>query len=514
VGGVEARLPTTFLLYVLKPDRINNRVYLQTLIGQVDALNAIKGTSVIAWWKACRTPKCNATAYKINGTCRSLQPRFETLDDMVAGVMRQYPSACRIFPPSPAADPSQAASVAIPERAALATLGHYLAPTWQVPGPGSRRLTPSMPRDPNDATRHSDEEHHKTAYDIGNRIFNAVSRPAEVVTVQAEDPMAAAAAAADPLRDLIQLLEARAAPSSDAPPSATKRRVGLEDDVLRAFRTPRRSVWRVSLEHLEQGDKGAKVKGALGRAMAALAGTTTAADATPEAAPSPAQALRAAAVLPARNIAWLDEHRVKVEKKLRRALRNLRQNNAAAGWRLRETEEELTMWSPCVFPSPQTDCGRVCARMCGLPAGQGPPWEEEGRTDAAAAADPRDAVDRHHSLDFVGGLPEVYGKNGILTIVDRRSKEVRAVPMWLTDGESNAEAVVDALLEHVCQYTGPFFSIMSDRGTQFTSRLFRDITERLGVSLCMSTAYHPETDGQTERYNNKVLAESLAYEQR
>jgi transposase InsO family protein len=112
------------------------------------------------------------------------------------------------------------------------------------------------------------------------------------------------------------------------------------------------------------------------------------------------------------------------------------------------------------------------------------------------------------SLDFVGGLPEVYGKNGILTVVDRRSKEVRAVPMRLTDGESSTEAVVDALLAHVYQYTGPVFSIVSDRRTQVTSRLFRDITERLGVSLKMSTAYHPETDGQTVRYN-KVLAESL-----
>jgi transposase InsO family protein len=65
---------------------------------------------------------------------------------------------------------------------------------------------------------------------------------------------------------------------------------------------------------------------------------------------------------------------------------------------------------------------------------------------------------------------------------------------------------VDALLEHVYQYSrysGPFFSILSDRGTQFTSRLFRDVTERLGVSLRMSTAYHPETDGQTERYNKE-----------
>lgn len=99
------------------------------------------------------------------------------------------------------------------------------------------------------------------------------------------------------------------------------------------------------------------------------------------------------------------------------------------------------------------------------------------------------------SLDLVSGLPEVYGKNAILTIVDRRSKEVRAVPMATRDGETSTEAIVDALLENVYQYTGPFYSVLSDRGSQFTSRLFRDITERLGVSLKMSTSYHPETDG-------------------
>lgn len=112
------------------------------------------------------------------------------------------------------------------------------------------------------------------------------------------------------------------------------------------------------------------------------------------------------------------------------------------------------------------------------------------------------------SLDIVSGLKEVYGKNAILTVVDRRSKTVRAIPMATRDGESNTEAIVDALIEHIYQYTGPFFNILSDRGPQFNSALYKEIMARFGVSISLTTAYHPETDGQTERYN-RVLAESL-----
>lgn len=112
------------------------------------------------------------------------------------------------------------------------------------------------------------------------------------------------------------------------------------------------------------------------------------------------------------------------------------------------------------------------------------------------------------SLDIVSGFKETYGKNAILTIVDRRTKTLRAVPMATKDGESSTEAIVDALLEHVYQYTGPFFNILSDRGPQFTSTLYREVMSRFGVNISLTTAYHPQTDGLTERYN-RVLAESL-----
>lgn len=112
------------------------------------------------------------------------------------------------------------------------------------------------------------------------------------------------------------------------------------------------------------------------------------------------------------------------------------------------------------------------------------------------------------SLDIVSGFPEAYGKNAILTIVDRRTKSIRAIPIRTHDGESSSETIVDALLEHVYQYTGPFFNILSDRGPQFTSTLFRNVMDRFGVNMQLTSAYHPETDGQTERYN-KVIAEAL-----
>jgi hypothetical protein len=78
------------------------------------------------------------------------------------------------------------------------------------------------------------------------------------------------------------------------------------------------------------------------------------------------------------------------------------------------------------------------------------------------------------SLDIVSGFPLVRGKNVILTVVDRRTKTVRAIPIATKDGESNTEAIVDALLDGVYQYTGPFWSLVSDRGPQFTSELYRE----------------------------------------
>ena len=110
----------------------------------------------------------------------------------------------------------------------------------------------------------------------------------------------------------------------------------------------------------------------------------------------------------------------------------------------------------------------------------------------------------HISIDIVSGLPLKYGKfDAILTIVCRFSKEVVAVPV---SKSIDAEGCVDALLTHVYARTGPILSILSDRGSQFTSALFRQMWDLLGTKLSFTTAYHPETDGQTEVYNRVLLS--------
>ncbi len=45
---------------------------------------------------------------------------------------------------------------------------------------------------------------------------------------------------------------------------------------------------------------------------------------------------------------------------------------------------------------------------------------------------------------------------------------------------------------------------MSDHGSQFVNEFWSRLTQRLGVALCLSTAYHPETDGQTEGANKCI----------
>jgi Integrase core domain len=102
------------------------------------------------------------------------------------------------------------------------------------------------------------------------------------------------------------------------------------------------------------------------------------------------------------------------------------------------------------------------------------------------------------SIDFVTGVPVSSGYNAVMCAVDRLTKRRRLIPC--TD-EIDARGAAELYIKHIyCQYGLSLF-ITTDRGTQFTAELWRQICRRLGIKQRLSTAYHPETDGQTENAN-------------
>jgi transposase InsO family protein len=109
------------------------------------------------------------------------------------------------------------------------------------------------------------------------------------------------------------------------------------------------------------------------------------------------------------------------------------------------------------------------------------------------------------SMDFITGLPlSTEGFNTILTVVDRLSKERHYIPCTAGDEGTSAEETAKLFLRWVYRTHGLPDSIVSDRGTQFVSLMWKSLCTRLGITSKLSTAYHPQTDGQTERANQDM----------
>lgn len=105
------------------------------------------------------------------------------------------------------------------------------------------------------------------------------------------------------------------------------------------------------------------------------------------------------------------------------------------------------------------------------------------------------------SYDFIPDLPPSRGHNSILVIVDRNTKYVHLIP---TTTNVTASGTADLFIKHVWQFHGTPLETVSDRGTTFNSQFLRAMYKRLGITPTFSTAYHPQTDGQTERVNQEV----------
>jgi hypothetical protein len=98
--------------------------------------------------------------------------------------------------------------------------------------------------------------------------------------------------------------------------------------------------------------------------------------------------------------------------------------------------------------------------------------------------------------DLVTGLPESDGYDSILVITDRSTKTIITEPCNTT---IDANGVADILIKSVfCKY-GPAEKIISDRGPQFASQVMKATLRALGIRAALSTAFHPETDGASER---------------
>ncbi|KAL8108742.1 hypothetical protein AgCh_025002 [Apium graveolens] len=101
------------------------------------------------------------------------------------------------------------------------------------------------------------------------------------------------------------------------------------------------------------------------------------------------------------------------------------------------------------------------------------------------------------AMDFVVGLPKTRANHdAIWVIIDRLTKSAHFLPI---NKRYSLERLVKLNLDEIVTKHGVHVSIVSDRDPRFNSRFWTKFQECLGMKLNMSTAYHPQTDGQSER---------------
>jgi hypothetical protein len=105
-------------------------------------------------------------------------------------------------------------------------------------------------------------------------------------------------------------------------------------------------------------------------------------------------------------------------------------------------------------------------------------------------------------VDLVTGLPESNGYDTICTIVDHYTHVVHAVPCKSTIG---AEGVAEIYVREVFRLHGIPGRFVTDRGPQFAARIMREFLRLLGIDAGLTTAYHPQANGMTERMNAEVV---------
>ena len=105
------------------------------------------------------------------------------------------------------------------------------------------------------------------------------------------------------------------------------------------------------------------------------------------------------------------------------------------------------------------------------------------------------------SIDIIRPLPKSNGMDVIVVIVDRFTKIVR---LKVTTTNVSSEGIAKIYRDDIWKLHGIPRKILSDRGPQFASKFMEEFTKVLGTKRQLSTAYHPQTDGQMKRINQEI----------
>jgi len=107
----------------------------------------------------------------------------------------------------------------------------------------------------------------------------------------------------------------------------------------------------------------------------------------------------------------------------------------------------------------------------------------------------------HISADFITKLPLVQGYDSILVVVDRFTKMGYFIP---TTEKTSAEGLAHLFRDNIWKLHGVPDSIISDRGPQFVAEIMKELNRMLEIETKLSTAFHLQIDGQTERMNQEL----------
>ena len=111
-------------------------------------------------------------------------------------------------------------------------------------------------------------------------------------------------------------------------------------------------------------------------------------------------------------------------------------------------------------------------------------------------------------IDILGELIRTpRGNRYLLVIVDRFTKMVRTIPVKTITAAEVAKHFVHDWIFHY----GPPVDLIADNGKQFTAKFFQDVCRTLNVNNIFTTTYHPQTNGQVERFNRTILSALRTY---